>query len=156
MEAKMRPLLIACALGLTACATGEAGADPIQADPELLTACVTRADGDRAQLDLCRGVVARPCIEAEGVGTMSEVLCWSEEYAAWRKTVDDVAVRIAANDEERGARLRRANEAWSAWLDAECAYRSYEYGGGSGEQVDNVRCAAELATERAINQLAAR
>lgn len=150
----MRQLIIAGVLALTAW-VAEARADPIQADPGLLDACIARAAGNSAGLDQCRGAMARPCIEAEGVGTMSEVLCWSEEHAAWQEVVASTTERLGANDEQKGARLHRANEAWTAWVDAECSYRSYEFGGGSGEQVDRVRCAADLAADRAISLLAA-
>ncbi|MGQ0531511.1 MAG: hypothetical protein ACT4OF_02325 [Caulobacteraceae bacterium] len=149
----MRRLLFALAFGLAACATPEAGADPIQADPAHLLRCVAAAAVDRAALAQCSGAVARPCIEAEGAGTHSDVLCWSEETVAWRALIDAATARIEAGDADKGARLRPANEVWDAWLEQECYYRAYEYGAGVGEQVDLVRCSAELTTARAIDLL---
>jgi uncharacterized protein YecT (DUF1311 family) len=150
-EAKMRQLLFACALFLTACAP--AHADPIQANPELLNACIAAAGEDRAALEACRGSVARPCIELEGQGYHSDVLCWSEEISAWRELINVATTRIESNDADEGARLRPANAAWESWLDAECYYRAYEFGGGVGENVDRINCAADLTSARAIELL---
>ncbi len=152
----MRRLLIACAFALTACATPQAHADEILANPEVLRSCVTAAGADRAALAQCEGLMARDCFEAEGLSTMSEVLCWDRETNAWEDLVNANTVRIEAADAEKGARLRSANEAWAVWLEAECEYRAYEFGGGSGEQVDRVRCAAALTTARAIDLIALR
>lgn len=83
---------------------------------------------------------------------MSEVLCWSAEYDAWRAIIDGAAPSLAALEPGRDpARFAAANAAWSAWLDAECDYWAWQEGGGSGEQVDRVQCAARLAADRAIN-----
>lgn len=148
----MRQLLFALALACGGHAT-PARADPLQASPEFLTTCVAGAGEDRTALEACRGSVARPCIDAEGQGYHSDVLCWSAEAEAWRSLIETTTVHIEAADADKGARLRPANTAWEAWLDAECNYRAYEFGGGSGEQVDRVRCAADLTTSRAIDLL---
>jgi uncharacterized protein YecT (DUF1311 family) len=148
-EAKMwRGLVIA--LVMTAACVG-ARADELPAHPEALHACVAEAAGDRAALERCRGVVAYPCIEAEGPATMSYVLCWSAESDAW----NDVVARASTQLNERWPtkdpmRLARANEAWAAWLEAECEYWAWEEGGGSGEQVERVQCAARVTADRAI------
>lgn len=150
----MRQFFFALALLVSACATPPALADQIAADHQLVRSCIAQANGDRATLAQCGGVMARACIEAEGVSTMSEVLCWSAEADAWQSEINDATTRVAASDAVEGEMLTNANTAWSAWLDSECAYRAYEFGGGSGEQVDHVRCAADLTTARAIDLLA--
>ena len=150
----MRQLFFALALLAAACATPTARADEIAADPQLAQTCVTEAGADYAALERCKGVVANACIEAEGPSTMSLVLCWSAEYAVWRAMIETSTARIEAADAEKGIRLQRVNEAWQAWLDAECDYFSYEFGGGSGEQVERVQCAVVLTHRRAIDLLA--
>lgn len=150
----MRQLFFALALLVSACAAPPASADQIAADHQLLRSCVAQASGDRAALAQCAGVIARACIEAEGVNTMSEVLCWSAEADAWQSEINAATTRIAAADPVEGEMLANANTAWTAWLDSECAYRAYEIGDGSGQQVDHVRCAADLTTARAIDLLA--
>lgn len=150
----MRQLFFALAFVLTACATPPASADPIAADPQLAQTCVARADNDYAALERCNGIVANACIEAEGPSTMALTLCWSAEYDVWRQMIETSTARIESDDAEKGVRLRRANEAWQAWLDAECDYFSYEFGGGSGEQVERAQCGVVLAHRRAIDLLA--
>lgn len=150
----MRLLLIACALMLTACAT--AHADPLQANPERLQTCITAAGSDRAALEACRGSVARPCIEAEGPGYHSDVLCWSAESEAWRERITVTTAHLATSASYRdAARLNAANQAWSQWAEAECEYWAWEEGGGSGEQVDRVMCDARVSADRAITLILA-
>ena len=66
----------------------------LQADPRLLEACI--ANTDHAALEGCRGVVARACIEAEGGGSFTDVLCWSAEADAWRARIDASMQRMNA------------------------------------------------------------
>lgn len=134
---------------IAACAG--ARADELPARPELLTACIAEAGADRAALEACQGVVANDCIAAEGPSTMSVVLCWSAESDAW----DVALIRASTQVNERWAgkdplRLANANQAWSAWREAECEYWAWEEGGGSGEQVERVQCAARVTADRAI------
>ena len=151
----MRRLLLACALVLTACATPQAHADPLPADPELIRACVTQAGEDIASLRQCPGIVTRACVEAEGgSNAMSDVLCRSAEADIWQALIDEAAARIAAADPVDGELLAAANARWTQWRQAECEYRAYEYGGGSGEQYDRVVCHLALTSARAIDLIA--
>lgn len=141
------------ALALVSCSTPAARADELQADPRLLEACI--AATNHAALEGCRGVVARACIEAEGGGSMADVLCWSAEADAWRGRIDAYMQRMNAEHAYRDpARLASAHQAWQAWADAECEYWAWEEGGGSGEQYARVQCAASLAADRAISLIA--
>lgn len=154
----MRQLCIACALALTACATPQAHADPgvVQANTERLTACVGSAGADRTALEACKGVAAQACIEAEGGATMAHVLCWDSEATAWRELMSAATTRLAASASYRDAtRLDAANAAWASWAEAECEYWAWEVGGGVGEQVDRVRCAARVSADRAITLIIA-
>lgn len=134
-----------------------ARADELPAHPEALHACIADDAGNQIALDACRGIVANPCIEAEGPATSSTVLCWSAEADAWDAAVIHAATQLSERQSYRDpVRLARANEAWSAWRDAECDYWAWEEGGGSGEQVERVQCAARITADRAIALLTAR
>jgi uncharacterized protein YecT (DUF1311 family) len=147
-------LAILAGLAVHACATADA--DPLPADPALLHACVAGANTEHAALEQCRGVVANPCIAEEGPSTMSTVLCWSAEAEAWEDVIARATARLNETQSYRDpARLARANEAWDAWAEAECEYWAWEEGGGSGEQVDRVECAARVTADRAIALLEA-
>jgi uncharacterized protein YecT (DUF1311 family) len=142
--------VLAVSLVFAAACVG-ARADELPAHPEALHACIAAAATDRTALEACRGVVANPCIEVDGPSTSSTVLCWSAESDAW----DEAVARASAQMNERWTykdpmRLAHANEAWSAWRDAECEYWAWEEGGGSGEQVERVQCAARVTADRAI------
>lgn len=151
----MRQLFFALAFVATACASPHAAADVLQSDARLLDACITQASGDRAALHQCVGVMTRACVQAEGgSNSMTDVLCRSSESLAWGALIDAASERIAAADPADGALLAAANNAWTDWREAECSYRAYEFGGGSGEQYDRVVCDLELTSGRAIGLIA--
>lgn len=146
----MRQAILAFAL-LSACFAAPAAADPLESRPDELLQCISAGGAEREVLTQCLGAQATPCIEHEGGGTMAEVLCWNAEAETWRTVVDDATAALITHASYRDpARLSAANNAWFAWAEAECDYLSWEEGGGSGEQVDRVRCAAGLHAERAI------
>lgn len=149
----MRRILLSLAVALAACATTPSNADPLEgADSQALDSCVRSAGAARDALQRCVGAVARPCVEANGPSTMSDVLCWSAESDAWRAHIERATARLAADESYRDpARLASANAAWSAWAEAECEYWAWQQGGGSGEQVDRVLCDARVSAARAID-----
>jgi uncharacterized protein YecT (DUF1311 family) len=117
--------------------------------------CVTRADVDRAALESCKGVVTRACIEAEGgSNSMTDVLCRGAETDAWEALMNQAITRITLADAVDGDLVAAASQAWTPWREAECNYRAYEYGGGSGEQVDRAICYLDLTAARAIDLIA--
>ncbi|MCX7357322.1 MAG: lysozyme inhibitor LprI family protein [Alphaproteobacteria bacterium] len=151
----MRQLFFALALLVTACVTLPARADVLQSDARILDACIAQASGDRVALQQCVGVMTRVCIEAEGgSNSMTDVLCRSSESLAWNAIIEAATERITAADPADGALLAAANNAWTDWREAECSYRAYEFGGGSGEQYDRVTCDLELTSSRAIGLIA--
>lgn len=136
---------------LFACASPRAEADSIAAQPEVLRACVAAAGTTADTLQQCVGASARPCIVAEHGGVMAEVLCWSAEADTWREIIADATQQLQRLHPYRDpARLAAANAAWEEWAEAECNYWAWEEGGGSGEQVDRVRCHARVSADRAI------
>jgi len=155
----MRRLFAAAVfMALAACASPRpAHADPFtSAQPGLLHACVDAAGAQREALEGCLGALARPCIAQEGPSTMAEVLCWSAESQTWDQIIAAATTRLSAREQYRDPqRLAAANQAWAAWLEAECEYWAWQEGGGSGEQVDRVECAARMSAERAIALIAA-
>ena len=148
----MRQLFFALAFVVTACATPHANADILQADAQILRTCVARAGQDRVALQQCYGAMTNACVEAEGgSNAMTDVLCRSVEAETWQVLVEENTARITAADAADGELLAAANQAWTLWRDAECSYRAYEYGGGSGEQYDRVVCYLDLTSARAID-----
>lgn len=153
----MRQLIFAFALVFTACATPSALADTMQVEPQILRTCVAQAGQDRAALTQCVGLVTRACIAAEGgSNSMTDVLCRSGEADVWTAIIDERTAVITAADPVDGELLATASLAWTQWRDAECSYRAYEYGGGSGEQFDRVVCYLDLTSARAIDLINAR
>lgn len=152
----MRQLFFALAFALSACATPQASADPLPADPQLLRTCVMQAGSDRAALQQCVGVVTRACIAAEGgSNSFSDVLCRSAEADIWEAVIAESTTRITGADPIDGELLATSSQAWNAWREAECNYRAYEYGGGSGEQYDRIVCQLDLTSARAIDLILA-
>jgi uncharacterized protein YecT (DUF1311 family) len=133
---------------LAACAPA-ARADELPTNEEGLRACVSAAGVERAALERCIGVSANFC-DAE-MGPAASVLCSWAEGDIWRELISETTSRLSQAPGDRDpALLVRANEAWSAWEEAECAYWSWEEGGGSGEQVDRAHCYARVSADRAI------
>jgi len=153
----LRQLFFALALLVTACATPTARADPLPFNPEILRTCVAQAGQDRAALEQCRGLMTQDCIEAEGgSNSISDVLCRSGESHAWLVLALEREAQISDVDPVEGRLLYAANLAWNEWREAECNYRAYEYGGGSGEQFDRIACDLELTSARAIDLITRR
>jgi uncharacterized protein YecT (DUF1311 family) len=153
-EAKMRQWL--CAFALIAASATPARADTMETHPEVLRACVAAPDATRETLTQCLGAEARPCIRAEGGGTMSEALCWSAEAETWNALIIEASAALSERASYRDPhRLKRANTDWAAWAESECEYWAWEEGGGSGEQVERVMCAARLRAQRAIDLMLA-
>lgn len=82
---------------------------------------------------------------------MTDVLCRSAEVDVWQALIDESTSRITAADAADGQLLAAANQSWTQWREAECNYRAYEYGGGSGEQYDRIVCHLNLTSARAID-----
>lgn len=153
----MRQALFAFAFVL-ACAAPPlpALADPLDSQPDELLACVNAGRASREALNQCVGTQAQSCIENEGASYIADTLCWDAEAETWRGVIAQATLALSAHAPYRSAtRLDAANAAWFAWAEAECEYLSWEEGGGSGEQVQRVRCAANLHAERAISLIMA-
>ena len=156
----MRRVGLVAALAFALVATANCAAvraDPFESyNPDFVNDCVAAAGADEAALRACLGAGARPCIEAEGSSTMSDVLCWDREATTWSELIEratnDMATRHTYRDPQR---LAAANTAWTAWAEAECEYWAWEEGGGSGEQVDRVQCEARVSADRAITLIVA-
>lgn len=148
----MRQIFFALAFALSACATPAVHADALSANPEILRGCALDAGKDRDALEQCVGLITRHCTAAQGgANSMTDVLCRSAEADVWQALIDENTTRIAAADAVDGALLVGANQAWMHWREAECNYRAYEYGGGSGEQYDRIDCHLRLTATRAID-----
>jgi uncharacterized protein YecT (DUF1311 family) len=69
---------------------------------------------------------------------------------AWTAELESALAR-ATEDEARRPWLGPAQDAWSAWRDAECAYRASLALGGSMARVLSAACLADLTAARAID-----
>lgn len=145
-----------CALVLVFVTATPVAADPLETDPQMLRTCVAAPDATREQLSQCLGAEARPCIEAQGGGTMAEALCWNAEADTWGALILEASAALSEHASYRDPhRLKRANTDWAAWATSECEYWAWEEGGGSGEQIERVMCAARLRSHRAIDLMLA-
>lgn len=86
---------------------------------------------------------------------MSDVLCRSAEADIWETLITEATTRITAADPVDGELLSASSQLWTQWRDAECSFRAYEFGGGSGEQYDRVVCYLDLTAARAIDLITA-
>jgi len=140
--------IVLAAAALAGCASAamaeEAGVAPLEA-------CIAAAGESPLALEACRGVILDPCIKTEGgETTYGMVQCYGAESAAWAVQMN-AALERARADEARRAWLEPAQQAWSAWRDAECAYRASRFLGGSMARVLAAACIADLTATRAID-----
>ena len=84
-----------------------------------------------------------------GATTYGMVQCFGAETSAWRALLDDALARAMTNA-ERATLLAHAQEAWTAWRDAECGYQASLYAGGSLARVLAASCINDLTASRAI------
>lgn len=146
----MRGLLASLVLALAACASAPARADDIAYDAVPLQQCIASAGSDAAQLAVCKGAGARPCIASEGDSNMAMTLCWDREASTWGEQVEAIVARLAAAAPTHADALRASQTAWEHWAEAECSYRADLFDGGSGAQLERVTCAADLAVDRVV------
>jgi uncharacterized protein YecT (DUF1311 family) len=145
----MRRVLLAALMAL-ACADPASAqrAEPSAVD---LASCVAAAGGSRVALEACVGVIFDPCIETDGgETTIGMAQCYRAEGVAWTAELESALAR-ATEDEARRPWLGPAQDAWSAWRDAECAYRASLALGGSMARVLSAACLADLTAARAID-----
>lgn len=149
----MRPMLIALATIIAACASGgRAGGDPAPAsDHEGLRACLARGGDDESQLRDCKGVVVSACLDEWEVATQTIAMCWTGELNAWRAAMEEALARTEASDPEHRTQLGDAQGAWTEWVATECEYRAAIFGGGTGTVGARIRCAAGLTADRAVS-----
>ncbi|MGG7567568.1 lysozyme inhibitor LprI family protein [Rhodovulum sp. DZ06] len=159
----IRAALLAAALA----APGGAAAQPApETDPgpymELLRGCLSGAatpDEDAA----CKGLVFEECGHRAPEGTrdttIGMTLCLLTEQRAWDVLLNEVWKRLrasmaAADADDGGARaetLLRAQRAWIAFRDAECAWQHAIWGLGSMRQIAGADCMAGRTADRVID-----
>ena len=104
--------------------------------------------------------LADPAMECSAGGAGSQVEigdCVAATEATVMQTLDAAYGLAAANaseiDEITGREaalpaLEAAQAAWTAWRDAECAYRGALFGGGSGTGIEIASCRVETGRAR--------
>ena len=133
--------------GLALAALADAEAKP-QAPIE---ACLFAAQTLEA-MRACKGLVFAPCVkEPENAeSTLGLVMCHGREGDVWQALLIARTAELNARDPHRAATLRSANQAWRAWIEAECNYHRSEAMGGSAEAVITTHCKSDLTAERVI------
>lgn len=115
-----------------------------------LEACVAAAGASRAALEGCKSAVSEPCIETPGGETTAGMVrCFDAEARAWTSVMDAALQRASANA-TRTSHLTAAQQAWTAWREAECRYEASLYEGGSLARAQSSACYANLTADRAI------
>jgi uncharacterized protein YecT (DUF1311 family) len=105
-----------------------------------------------AAMQACKRIVFTPCLEESEnfQSTHGLVMCNSRELEAWEALLAKRGAELEARDPARAERLARANAAWRAFMEAECAYHRSEAGGGSAEGVITTECLSDLTADRVI------
>lgn len=161
-------MTLAAALAVGA-AHGQARTGQDGPGPEVVAALETCVAGQLPATDeaerACIGLTATPCMETpEGGSTLGIVGCLMAETAAWDVLLNrdwpGLMARARATDESykdwqpalpsAAEALRRAQRAWLAWREAECAALATEWGGGSHARVIHADCWLSLTAERTI------
>ncbi len=113
----------------------------------------------------CVGIVSEPCMaRPEGQTTLGMNACLAAESLAWDVLLNadwpklleglrrlDAANEVAAMElPSAAALLRRAQRAWLAWREAECAQRRAEWGSGTlGSNIASA-CWLEMTARRTL------
>lgn len=139
MAALHRLLSLAMAAWLAASPAGaQDSIEPAQParpqDIAEIDTCLSMAENEGADANRCISVVGQVCLESEqGTDEASVVACMRREASAWIAILKDQwpkmvtyakeadALSGATGAESRAQTLRKAQDAWLAWRDAECA-----------------------------------
>lgn len=145
---------------LAAAALSQAPASTFTAEPDAderaqFDACL--AEAGYAEALNCRGVVARPCLDAPGGETTAGMIaCTSRELALWDELLNTAYADMMSTLERTGAdsrraALREAQRAWIGYRDGECRQQALQFEGGSLARVIHVSCVNDLTARRASN-----
>lgn len=152
--------ILAAALGSASPGAAQQMPDPGPHMPALL-ACLGRSTA-RAGDEACKGVVYAACEAAQSEGerytTIGMSLCALTETAAWDAVLNADWKRLRAvmqrQDEadggDRDGMLLKAQRAWLAFRDADCAFETARWGEGSMRQIAGAGCHADRTAGREI------
>lgn len=158
-----RPVAMMVLAGAWLCAahadprpTGRPGfpaADP--RDVAAVTACLASA-ADRTQLDACKTVVSRPCLDQPGgETTLGASTCQMRSASAWQGALEGAYQALMTSQSPGQIRaLRAAQSAWLRWREAGCAFEASALEGGSLAGVIMAGCLAETTAARAVSLIA--
>ncbi len=115
------------------------------------------SDGDKL---VCMGRTAEACMarEADGETTIGAVKCLSAETKIWDGKLNDEykatqSFYAAMDHEDSGQRveaLLKAQRAWIAFRDAECAMEYAAWGAGSIRSIAGADCMMSITAERTV------
>ena len=129
-------------------------AEPVADERARFDTCL--AEASYAEASACRGVVARPCLDApSGETTAGMIACTSRELALWDALLNTAYTDMMATLERTGAdsrreALRAAQRAWIGFRDAECRQQALQFEGGTLARVIHVSCVNDLTARRAL------
>ncbi|MEX2518593.1 MAG: lysozyme inhibitor LprI family protein [Paracoccaceae bacterium] len=119
----MMALRILAAIALLAAPA--AGQEATQAAlVEQIDTCIGAVGEPADHADLCLGIHAQPCMEEEtNASTQGMVGCIQAEAGAWDAILNREYKNLLPRlDEEQTDAIRRAQRAWIAFRDADCAF----------------------------------
>lgn len=101
----------------------------------------------------CIGVASNICQEQPGgASTIGIVDCLARETAWWDGLLNShYQDLLATNDPEPADGLRKAQRAWMAFRDADCAFQYSVWGGGSMRSIAGASCTLDHTARRAID-----
>lgn len=101
----------------------------------------------------CIGVASNICQEQpEGASTIGILDCLSREAAWWDDLLNShYQDLLAASDPGPADGLRKAQRAWIAFRDADCAFRYGMWGEGSIRSIAGASCTLDHTARRAID-----
>jgi len=119
---------------------------------EMIAACL-EGQSDASARRACIWQYANACMETreDGYSTHGMVTCMVEERDAWSDRMQESLARLDASVEPNVANaVARAQTAWEAYLQADCATEPEYYLGGSMAGLTHASCTLDLTAERAL------
>ncbi len=127
--------------------------DQAATDVAFLGECLDTLAARNAPARVCIDIVARQCAsEPGGETTAGALACEERESDAWLALLNDAAVELeqGMSNTERD-RFGEAQDAWSAYRDAQCAYEAALFEDDSLQNVERAACVRRLTATRTIS-----
>ncbi len=130
--------------------------EPSAQEADAMNACILEA-GPEAAIAQCRGRVFEACVDQPGgETTAARLACLRRESSIWTGQLETAEAALAAALEDaytpsRPDAFDAAQQAWRAYMRAECRQQSLMFEGGRFEAVRVAGCVMRLTSERAVD-----